>query len=93
MKFKKNITAVNGCKTYYWEKNQGQNKTIVLLHGFPGSHQGLIDMANGLGNYRIIIPDLPACGLSEPLKEKHNLENYSQWLNNFLKVLLILYRF
>ena len=46
-------------------------------------------MANGLNNYRLIIPDLPACGLSEALEDKPNLENYSQWLADFLKNLSI----
>lgn len=89
MTFKKNLIVVNGLKTFYWEKNQGQENVIILLHGFPGNHEGLVDMANGLGNYRIIIPDLPACGLSERLAEKQNLENYSQWMNSFLELLSI----
>jgi pimeloyl-ACP methyl ester carboxylesterase len=37
----------------------------------------------------MIIPDLPACGLSESLIEKPNLENYSLWLKNFLQALSI----
>ncbi len=89
MSFRKKLIVVNDKKTFYWEKNPEKKNVMVLLHGFPGSHQGLVDMANGLGNYRLIIPDLPACGLSEPLTEKHNLENYSQWLNDFLKFLSI----
>jgi len=89
MSFKKNLATINGQKTFYWEKNRGHKESIVLLHGFPGSHGGLVDMANGFKDYRLIIPDLPTCGLSQPLSEKHNLENYSLWLSNFLKSLSI----
>jgi len=64
-------------------------KVIVLLHGFPGNHRGLLDLANDLGDYRFIIPDLPACGFSEPLHKKHNLKNYSDWLNDFLEILSV----
>jgi len=87
--FKKKEVTINNKKAYYWEKNHSYKDTIVLLHGFPGNHKGLVDLANNLGDYRIIIPDLPACGESEPLEGKHNLENYSQWLNIFLNSLFI----
>ncbi|MEI6288510.1 MAG: alpha/beta hydrolase [bacterium] len=89
MAFKQNSITINCRKAFYWEKNKQAKETIVLLHGFPGSHEGLLAMASGLGNYRLIIPDLPACGLSEQLEGKHNLENYSDWLNSFLKSLNI----
>ena len=89
MGFKKKIVLIDDKKTFYWEKNRGQKKSIVLLHGFPGSHEGLVDMANGLKDYHLIIPDLPACGLSEPLPGKHNLDNYSLWLKGFLDSLSI----
>src|ERR1035437_11087681 len=89
MKFKKKLVIVNNRKAFYWEKNTEKKQVIVLLHGFPGSHEGLVDMANGLKDYHLIIPDLPACGLSDPLSEKHNLENYSKWLEDFLKSLFI----
>jgi pimeloyl-ACP methyl ester carboxylesterase len=89
MSFKKKITTIDGQKTFYWEKNPEKKEIMVVLHGFPGSHGGLLDMANGMGKYRFIVPDLPACGLSEPLKDKHNLENYSKWLKGFLESLSI----
>ncbi len=71
-------------KTYYWEKNPSAKETIILLHGFPGNHLGLVDLANNLGGeYRLIIPDLPACGKSLPLRQIHTLENYADWLADF----------
>ena len=84
MNFKKNLIKINGQKTFYWEKNPAQKKVIVLLHGFPGTHDGMIDLASKLGNYRMIIPDLPACGMSDCLEGKHNLKNYTEWLKDFL---------
>jgi len=84
MRFQKKETINNGKKVFYWEKNLSQKKVMIFLHGFPGSHGGLMDMANAFEDYRLIIPDLPACGESEPFDGKHNLENYSKWLNIFL---------
>ncbi len=86
MRFKRNIITISGKKVFYLENNNAQKEVIVLLHGFPGTHTGLLDLANYLGNeYRVILPDLPACGQSEPLKKESNLKNYSDWLNDFLK--------
>ena len=85
MIFKKNITVINGRKVFYWEKNHEYKETLVLLHGFPGNHVALMDMVKQLGDYNIIIPDLPACGQTDSLQEEHTLKNYSKWLDNFLK--------
>jgi len=87
--FKKKEIIIDNKRYYYWEKNHLHKNVIVLLHGFPGNHIGLVDMANNFDNCRVIIPDLPACGQSELLNGKHNLENYSQWLNGFLEALAI----
>ncbi len=87
--FQKNTADINNRKFFYWEKNKKHKEILILLHGFPGSHNGLLEMAKGLDDYRLIIPDLPACGLSEDLLEHHNLQNYSIWLKNFLEFLCI----
>ena len=89
MNFKKNLVIINNRKFFYWEKNHNKKEVIVLLHGFPGCHKGLIEMAEGLNNYRLIIPDLPACGISDSLSGEHNLNSYSQWLYDFLEILSI----
>jgi len=89
MNFTKHHFLINGKETFYWKKNSNLKKVVVLLHGFPGNHRVVTDMAEGLKDYRIIIPDLPACGESEPLEQKHILKNYSEWLNLFLKNLKI----
>jgi len=90
MKLKNNIIKINGRNIYYLDSDN-QKPAIILLHGFPGNHMGLISLANYIGdkNHRLIIPDLPACGRSDSLNKKHNLKNYSDWLNDFLEALSI----
>ncbi len=81
---------INARKVFYWQKNSAKKRTVILLHGFPGNHLGLTDLAKSLGrDYRIIIPDLPASGGSDIMREKHILKNYAEWLNDFLKELSI----
>lgn len=82
--FKKHQLQINSKTTVYWEKNHAKKNTIIILHGFPGSHTPLLDFANNLDNYRVIIPDLPANGESEKLDTKHTLKNYANWLNSFM---------
>ena len=84
MKFEKKSAVIYGKKVWYWEKNHQQNPVMVFLHGFPGSHKGLMDLAGNIKGYRLIIPDLPACGQSEPLQKSHSLGNYANWVNDFL---------
>ena len=87
MRFQKKELLINGRSVAYWEKNPSQKEAIVFLHGFPGSHKGLIDMANAFSKYRLVIPDLPACGESQPFSDNHKLETYAEWLNMFFKKL------
>ncbi|MFA6252469.1 MAG: alpha/beta hydrolase [Candidatus Paceibacterota bacterium] len=84
MRFQKKKTEINGKEVVYWEKNPSKKEVIVFLHGFPGSHSGLIDMANAFLDYRLILPDFPACGESQPFNGKHGLETYAKWLDEFL---------
>lgn len=88
-KFKKHTIVINNKKTWYCDKNSKNKSVVVFLHGFSGSHRGMVQMANSIKGCRLIIPDLPGCGKSEPLAGKHNLENYSQWLDDFLQSLSI----
>ncbi|PPG29299.1 alpha/beta fold hydrolase [Pseudoclavibacter sp. RFBB5] len=59
--------------------------TIVLVHGFRGTHHGLLPVVNRLPNVRFIAPDLPGFGESEPLEHGHTLDDYSAWLEAFLE--------
>lgn len=89
MAFLKKQILINGVKGFYWEKNSARKNVVVVLHGFPGNHKVVMDMARNFENFRVIIPDLPACGQSEPLAEKHILKNYAGWLDDFFKKILI----
>lgn len=51
----------------------GSGKPLVLCHGFLGSAESFEQWYEALTPRRtLIIPDLPGCGLSSPLKEKHD---------------------
>lgn len=75
--------TIDGADVAYWEYNATKTKTLILVHGFRGTHHGLLKIAEGLGDYRLIIPDLPGFGDSQAMAGEHSLENYVEWLRTF----------
>jgi len=80
---------IDGNLSVYFEypSTGNSDKTIVMIHGYRGNHRGLQAIAAGLTNYRVIIPDLPGFGESQPLKTIHSVQAYSDWLHKFLGAL------
>jgi pimeloyl-ACP methyl ester carboxylesterase len=76
-----------GKRAVYWERNPHGHKTIVCIHGFRGNHKGLTDFSQYLDGYRLILPDLPGYGESEPLDTTHTMEHYAEWLDDFVGAL------
>lgn len=74
-------------KTVFFEypANKPDTKTLVMIHGYRGNHRGLEAIAAGLERYRVIIPDLPGFGESDPLPTEHSVQNYCDWLSEFLE--------
>ncbi len=59
--------------------------TIVMIHGFRGTHHGLLPIAKNLKkDANIIVPDLPGFGRGARLKS-YTLDDYVQWLFQFMK--------
>lgn len=58
--------------------------TIVLIHGFRGTHHGLALIAKELEtNYTCVVPDLPGFG-EGPISDSYTLEAYVEWLRGFM---------
>jgi pimeloyl-ACP methyl ester carboxylesterase len=76
---------VAGQKVVYFEYPAATDGalTLLMIHGYRGNHRGLEAIAAGLSNYRVLIPDLPGFGESEPLASIHSVDNYSVWLGKF----------
>lgn len=58
--------------------------TLVMIHGFRGTHHGLLPIAKYLKGFNIIIPDLPGFGRGAKLKS-YDLDSYVEWLYAFMK--------
>ena len=76
----------DGSTTHYWEYGSDKKPTIVMVHGFRGTHHGLERIVRQLNNFRIIVPDLPGFGASEPFKEGlHDLDQYVPFVEEIIK--------
>jgi pimeloyl-ACP methyl ester carboxylesterase len=68
---------------FYKEYNTEKSETIVMIHGFRGTHHGLQKIAEQLPNYHLVVPDIPGFGEGETLSE-YSLEAYVAWLREFM---------
>ena len=59
--------------------------TIIFIHGFRGSHHGLLEVASRLRDkYDILTPDIPGSGTAPELDDK-TISGYTEWLHNYIK--------
>ncbi|HWT33987.1 MAG TPA: alpha/beta hydrolase [Microbacterium sp.] len=83
--------SVLGGTTAYWvdepvDGSAGAHApTLVTVHGFRGEHHGLAPVVHQLPGYRVVSPDLPGFGETEPIPGRvHDLDLYAQWLREFV---------
>lgn len=77
-------TLSSGNKVAYWTHNNNKKKTLVLVHGFTGSHEGFQYLVPLLEDYRLIIPDLPGFGVSPLPHESVTLAHLGGLLCEFI---------
>lgn len=84
-------TSILGAKVRYWNYSPvhpGQlHPTVLMVHGFRGDHHGLLKIVAAMPQARIIVPDLPGFGGSEPLAKTHNVANYAECVRHLMEQL------
>lgn len=77
--------AVLGGTTAYWVYGDADAETTLLaVHGYRGDHHGLEPVVAHLDGVRVISPDLPGFGDTDPLPGRtHDLDAYAAWLTAF----------
>ena len=80
------VLGVDDTTTHWWEyPSSARAETLVFVHGFRGDHHGLQIIADALPEYRILIPDIPAFGLSSSWPNGvTSIDDYGRWLRAFL---------
>ncbi|WP_144801136.1 alpha/beta fold hydrolase [Curtobacterium sp. BH-2-1-1] len=79
--------VVDGRTTHYWEYGPADaQETVLAVHGFRGDHHGLETIAAHLVGKRVLVPDLPGFGISDPLPVS-DIDGYVGWLTGFHRAL------
>ncbi|GAB4100117.1 alpha/beta hydrolase [Sinomonas halotolerans] len=62
--------------------------TVLAVHGFRGTHHGLLRIVDALPQVRFVMPDLPGFGESTELAGvPHGIEGYGAWLRGLAEAL------
>lgn len=79
--------TVAGASTHVWIYGPADaSTTYVLVHGFRGTHHGLLSLIAAMPEARFIAPDLPGFGDSGVLPGGHDLDAYAQWLADLVRI-------
>ncbi|GAB2749350.1 alpha/beta hydrolase [Sinomonas soli] len=54
--------------------------TVLAVHGFRGTHHGLLRIVDALPDVRFVMPDLPGFGASGVMAGEHSIDGYVRWL-------------
>lgn len=81
-------TTINGIKTNYVVMGEGPS-AFLILHGWGSNSERWLAVAEPLSKngFKVIIPDLPGFGKSDPLQEPWTLNRYEAWTDEFVKYL------
>ena len=60
-----------------------KKQTLIMLHGFRGTHHGLQLVARRLKNFEIIIPDMPGYAKGDKLAS-YDLDAYVTWTHELI---------
>lgn len=80
---------VLGKPTHYWHYpafSDVKLGSLVLLHGYRGTHEGVEAIVGALPDFDVYVPDLPGYGHSHPLTQQHTVHAYLDWLDAWLAV-------
>lgn len=81
--------TVNGLKIHYYDTGpENYRQTLLLLHGWMGSSYDFYDILPLLSSsYRVIVPDIPGCGLSSKKPFDFTVESYVAFIKDFADAL------
>lgn len=71
----------------YWTYHPKAKITMVLIHGFTGSHEGFQYIIPRLPHIRFIVPDLPGFGESTIGQDDWSIDSIAQLANEFVAAL------
>jgi pimeloyl-ACP methyl ester carboxylesterase len=78
---------VDGTDVFYREAGEANDRTLLLLHGFPSSSAQYEQLMQRLsGRLHVIAPDYPGFGQSPPLAGETTFERVSEVIDGFCHI-------
>lgn len=82
---KKSLKLANGDSPYwFYPATEPSRGSILFVHGYRGTRQGVEPIVGALAAYDCYVPELPGFGEAPPLHKEHSIENYTDWLKEFV---------
>lgn len=82
------LKLTNDVTVQYWTHHDDAPITMVLIHGFTGSHEGFQYLIPLLPQIRFIVPDLPGFGQSDLMpREQWTIDALAKLTNEFVTAL------
>lgn len=82
------MISIKGVKSSY--KVEGEGPPLLILHGWGASSESWAEVQKNLSKkYKVICPDLPGFGKSEMPPFPWGVDDYKDWVIQFLKVLQV----
>lgn len=75
------------CTIKYRTYHDDQKPSLIMIHGFTGSHEGFQYIEPLLADFRLIIPDLPGFGTSTIGRDDWSIAGIAKLLNQFVEQL------
>lgn len=78
--------AGDGGARRFWDfpaaPGAAESPPLFLVHGFRGDHHGLLRIIEALPGHRVIVPDLPGFGQSDPFSGQHDVAAYASFVRD-----------
>lgn len=76
----------NGESPYwFYPATEPRKGSILFVHGYRGTRQGVEPIVGALAAYDCYVPEVPGFGDAPALPVEHSIENYADWLNEFVE--------
>lgn len=82
------VAEISGADLRYWVYRDdlgSEGRTVLMVHGLRGTHEGLTPIADALPHRRVVIPDLPGFGDSGPMTRRHDAEGYARAITELIE--------
>lgn len=80
------LTRLDGLAVHYTARGPARAPlTLVGANGLAGGGDSFWPLLGGVPErIRVLLPDLPGCGESDPLPTRHTVQAYADWFHHFL---------